>query len=401
MYEIKGGIMDIKKQIDLFYRFTPIPVFMYKDNELVHSSPDIKDNYLPPTKYLDNLLKSNEKLTYIMSTSYSFYGCMKHEELSIIYGPISMIPIKNEVLSNMQKEYIISNKDDDNFYLYLSNIPCLSIQKFIDFLKLIYYTVTQEELEPTELMLNSAFSSQKIHETFIEQEIINFDENMLNNSFEFEQKILRIVERGDTVELNNFYDFAQNVVTGVFANDNLRQFKNGTIIILAQAARVAIRKGISTSFAFQLSDLYIQQLESLNNVNSIQKLTQIALFEYTNLIKQSAPLLSNDMSINKAIHYVQNNTNRHITAEDVSNYVGFSRTYFSSKFKKELGFDLSVFILRCKLEHSKGLLKYSDKSISEISCCFCFSSQSHYQTAFKKQFGITPDKFRKNIINTI
>ena len=56
----------------------------------------------------------------------------------------------------------------------------------------------------------------------------------------------------------------------------------------------------------------------------------------------------------------------------------------------------SAFILRCKLEEGKELLQYTNKSISTISTFLCFSSQSHFQTAFKKQFGITPAEYRRN-----
>ncbi|NSK10056.1 helix-turn-helix transcriptional regulator [Blautia sp. MSK.20.9] len=49
-------------------------------------------------------------------------------------------------------------------------------------------------------------------------------------------------------------------------------------------------------------------------------------------------------------------------------------------------------MLRCKLEEGKELLQYTNKSISTF---LCFSSQSHFQTAFKKQFGMTPNECRR------
>lgn len=103
-----------------------------------------------------------------------------------------------------------------------------------------------------------------------------------------------------------------------------------------------------------------------------------------------------DGCIQKAIRYIQQNTNQHLTVGDVASYVGFSKSYFSAYFKKTLGFSVSAFILRCKLEEGKELLQYTNKSISTISTFLCFSSQSHFQTAFKKQFGITPAEYRRN-----
>jgi AraC-like DNA-binding protein len=60
----------------------------------------------------------------------------------------------------------------------------------------------------------------------------------------------------------------------------------------------------------------------------------------------------------------------------------------------DMGFGLAAFITRTKLENSKQLLKYTNQSLSEISVYYCFSSQSHFQNSFKKQFGITPQQYR-------
>ncbi|MBD9017086.1 MAG: helix-turn-helix domain-containing protein [Coprococcus comes] len=52
-------------------------------------------------------------------------------------------------------------------------------------------------------------------------------------------------------------------------------------------------------------------------------------------------------------------------------------------------------MLRCKLEEGRRLLQFTNKPISTISTFLCFSSQSHFQTAFKKQFGVTPNEYRR------
>ncbi|MFR4882333.1 MAG: helix-turn-helix domain-containing protein [Coprococcus sp.] len=52
-------------------------------------------------------------------------------------------------------------------------------------------------------------------------------------------------------------------------------------------------------------------------------------------------------------------------------------------------------MLRCKPEEGRRLLQFTNKPISTISTFLCFSGQNHFQTAFKKQFGITPNEYRR------
>ena len=60
---------------------------------------------------------------------------------------------------------------------------------------------------------------------------------------------------------------------------------------------------------------------------------------------------------------------------------------------------LSEYILKFKTNESKNLLKYTNKPIAVISAYLGFSSQSHFNRAFKKYLKINPLKYRnlKNI----
>ena len=207
--------------------------------------------------------------------------------------------------------------------------------------------------------------------------------------------ILHFVEAGDIDGLKNLKLQSSVIHSGTIAPNQLRQTKNIHIIMTALATRRAISSGVDADEAFQMSDLYIQTSENLNDPSAVQNLNFQMLLAFAQKVKDKLIPKTSDEALQRAIQYVLQNINCPITAAEVADHVGFSRSYFSTYFKEQLGFTLSAFILRCKLEEGKHLLQFTDKPLSVISNYLCFSSQSHFQTAFKKQYKVTPLQFRK------
>lgn len=210
--------------------------------------------------------------------------------------------------------------------------------------------------------------------------------------------LLNAIKLGNPSAINEITINEANINTGITGSTSLRQLKNNIIITTTLATRAAIDGGLDYDTAYQLSDEFIQTAEKLQNPDALNKLFPRITYTFAKKVYEvQTPFSSNDV-IQKAIRFIQQNTNQHITVADVAEYVGFSRSYFSTYFKQELGFSVNAFILRCKLEEGRRLLRYTDKSLSIISNYLCFSSQSHFQTVFKKQFGMTPMQYRKSTI---
>ena len=67
------------------------------------------------------------------------------------------------------------------------------------------------------------------------------------------------------------------------------------------------------------------------------------------------------------------------------------------KFQQELGSTIGAYITERRLREAKSLLRFTDKSLSEISSYLCFSSQSYFQNVFRKQCGLTPLEYRSGV----
>ncbi len=102
-------------------------------------------------------------------------------------------------------------------------------------------------------------------------------------------------------------------------------------------------------------------------------------------------------SIKTAINYIGENfstTNGH----EVAKFCGLSYNHFSYLFKDSIGKSFSDYLLSLKVKEAEKLLITSDKSITDIALEIGFSSSSHFISKFKKINGVTPLKFRNQLI---
>ena len=99
--------------------------------------------------------------------------------------------------------------------------------------------------------------------------------------------------------------------------------------------------------------------------------------------------------INKVIDYVNNNLHKSISLEELASVAFFSPFHFHRIFVAVTGETVNNFTNRMRNEKAARLLKFSKKSISEISIECGFSSTSTLSRLFKQYFEISPSEYRK------
>ena len=100
--------------------------------------------------------------------------------------------------------------------------------------------------------------------------------------------------------------------------------------------------------------------------------------------------------INKTEDYIEKHLSEKISLTDVTNNLGISKYHFHRIFSKHSQETLNKFITRIKMERSAIYLSVNQNvSITEIAYRYGYSESSAYNRAFKKHFGVSPLKFRK------
>lgn len=82
------------------------------------------------------------------------------------------------------------------------------------------------------------------------------------------------------------------------------------------------------------------------------------------------------------------------TLPELANAVGLSRFHFWRAFKQSTGMTPHAYMAKRRLEKSSEMLRSTTLSATEIAMACHFGSSSHFTTAFKRAFGVTPSEFR-------
>ena len=100
--------------------------------------------------------------------------------------------------------------------------------------------------------------------------------------------------------------------------------------------------------------------------------------------------------------YIDTHTDKKITLDELSGMFFISKTQIFRLFTREYGIPPMRYMLKKKIEVSKGWLTDTDMRISEIAEAFCFTDAKHYTKTFRAFTGMLPREYRqaKKKINT-
>jgi YSIRK-targeted surface antigen transcriptional regulator len=311
-------------------------------------------------------------------------------------GPIFSTAVTDDTVREFMHELAIAPEHREMIQTFLKNIPVMSYNQIMQTLAYVHYLINDEVIDlTTHFSLNDKNKMTEISSSHPEK-MMNARENQIfHNTYHYERLLLEHVQNGDTDKLEALLRQSDNLQRGVMSDNALREEKNIFITLATMVSRAAIQGGMDIEQAYQLSDTYVQECEKTQNINAIANLSYSMVHDFTARVATNKIPGGMSKEVFDCIQFISRNINEPIQVGDVIHYIGKSRSYMTKKFKEELGFDISSFIMRCKLEEAKSLLTYTDKSLSEISTYLCFSTQAYFQNVFKKKYGITPNEYRK------
>ncbi len=218
--------------------------------------------------------------------------------------------------------------------------------------------------------------------------------NLYHTPYRDEIRLFSCIKQGDLKKL--IFEMTQlgfqNITVGQMSDDELKQQKYMAVSFITLATRYAIQGGMSENKAYLFSDDFILKIDKAKNKATVNSLIVDTAIELTNKVSLCRKNLNYSPHIRKCVAYINKNLSEKLTVNSVAGHCNLSSDYLSHLFKEEMGVNLSTYITHQKLELSQTLL-FEGYDRDKICYMLGFSSQSHFISLFKKEYGITPGEF--------
>lgn len=382
------------------HKLTAIPITIFEDGkELPVAEFGIsEDREQLFSSMFQKLLAQNGKAIFTLNGQSLNLCSMKclNSPYTVIYGPIKILNFN----SSMLREFLIENNIPlvlaDSARKQIDALPTLRFEYFAILCSSFYCNLNHTVVTANELLDQVTYDADLNFQNSLlsKHEQIVFGEAPQHNTYEYEKKLLYCVRNGLTEEIQKLGDLTNESHVAIISQDPLRHYKS---LIFAQKtliSRAAIEGGIDPETAFQLSDIYSQKIEGAHSMNDISALSLAMRKDYCELVKEAKYPQTDDLTVNRAIAYIREHVHEKISAAEIAESLGITSEYLATKFKKKMNRSIPEYIGEQKIAVACKLLRFTEKPLIEISNYLSFSSQSYFQTTFKKVTGMTPLEYK-------
>ena len=125
------------------------------------------------------------------------------------------------------------------------------------------------------------------------------------------------------------------------------------------------------------------------------KLEEIIIFLSRQYSQLSIPKAKSMVRIGKAIDFIEHNFQNNIYIQQLAEMGFMSVRNFQRIFKDATGLSPNDYLLEHRIQYASKLLKETDSAIYNVSDQVGITDWFYFSKAFKKKFGVSPLKYRK------
>lgn len=166
----------------------------------------------------------------------------------------------------------------------------------------------------------------------------------------------------------------------------------GKRIIESALNRAEVREVAHQLFEKNLSETY----QSIYVKGKLLELLGTYFYTSDNEAHEQCPYIANEESaakIKKAKTIILSDLSTAPTLNDLAKMVGLNAKALKEGFKELYGKPVFTYLFHYRMEEARKMLELGVHNVNEIAPLVGYSSASHFITAFKRKYGVTPKQF--------
>ncbi len=237
--------------------------------------------------------------------------------------------------------------------------------------------------------------NRKIEESLARLSFEHREEQFHHHSYDEDLYQYELIRRGDLKALEVGKRMFEGATTGSLSDDPLTNYRYLFVASITLACRFCIEGGMASETAFNISDLYIRQMDKCRSVQEIFDLHDTMFRDYVTRMRAVLRREVYSRQVYLCMDYIEQHLQQPLTVELLAEELKLSPSYLSVLFRKETGAAVSEYIRRRRIDTAKTLLQYTEFTCLEIAEYLAFSSDSHFSRVFREYTGMTPTAYRK------
>lgn len=319
-----------------------------------------------------------------------YFAFLYEEEPLFLAGPFVLDTISFEEIHQFRRRHGIHDKE--------YRMPVMDLKTALNCMVFSFYLFTGKQVTADDILANNELGGRINKKDVLAYEISRQTEEEFRMSYEYELEWLASVENG-TVDPSHMLLNEENLqnlkgVGNLADKDSYKQIEYMVITAVALASRAAIRGGVNSIDAYNVADLYYQQVAKCSAIMEMLGIYTNMMLDFSGRVRRAKEnRLSSD--VERCKDYIARNRTKKFTLCDLAENVGKNPSYLSDKFSRETGMTIQEYTKRQRLEAAANMLVYSDTGIGDIAEYLHFSSQSYFGVCFKKYYHMTPAEYRE------
>ena len=186
-----------------------------------------------------------------------------------------------------------------------------------------------------------------------------------------------------------FMMFTRRFLREMYGKAEFRKVSAATPKLAAEVAKLPKTVELASLFA-SMTPYFDPEVKPKDDLMNLK--LQEGLLALLHIDERFAPTLFdfNEPWKIDIMEFMNENYMYEFSMEELAHYTGRSLATFKRDFKKISDLPPEKWLIRKRLEAAYAMMKNGGKKVVDVYAEVCFKNPSHFSTAFKRQYGVSP-----------